>query len=61
MNNVNVAAIAYNANASCVVLAEGVTPDAELVMRAKEYSVCILGSEQNIYDTVLKINALITQ
>lgn len=58
MNNVNVAAIAYNVNAACVVLAEGVKPDAELVLRAKEHGVCILGSELNIYETALGINAL---
>jgi serine kinase of HPr protein (carbohydrate metabolism regulator) len=44
MQNVNVAAVAVLADVACVILAEGVTPDAALLDKARTQSVALLGS-----------------
>lgn len=51
MNNVNVAAVAYSKNASCIILAEGIKPDKELLEKALEYNISILGSIYPTYET----------
>ena len=43
MSNQNVAAVALMADVSCVVLTEGVRPDADLLRRAQEKEVNLLG------------------
>ncbi len=59
MNNVNVLAVASLADTSCVILAEGVTMDDELVQTAGEKDVNILRSEEPIYETAMKLSGLI--
>ena len=43
MSNQNVAAVALMADVSCVILTEGVQPDADLLRRAEEKEVNLLG------------------
>lgn len=43
MSNQNVAAVALMADVACVVLTEGVQPDADLLRRAREKEVNLLG------------------
>lgn len=49
MNNVNVAAVAVMCEAACVILCEGVEPDAALKERAAANGVCILCSQKDVY------------
>jgi len=49
MNNVNVAAVAVMCDAACVILCEGVVPDAALSERAAKEGVCILLSPKDAY------------
>jgi hypothetical protein len=49
MSNQNVAAVAILSEASCVVLAEEVSPDAELLHKAKEHGVNLLGSSRSVF------------
>ena len=58
MSNVNVAAVAALADVACVVLAEGVVPDAPLLSRAGMQGINLLGTELSVYDCAVKLGAL---
>ena len=58
MSNVNVAAVAALADAACVVLAEGVIPDAPLQSRAETQGINLLGAELGTYECAVKLGAL---
>ena len=47
MSNQNVAAVALMAEVSCVILTEGVAPDGDLLRRAQEKGVNLLGAGQD--------------
>ncbi|WP_297212763.1 DRTGG domain-containing protein [uncultured Flavonifractor sp.] len=49
MSNQNVAAVALMADVACVVLTEGVVPDADLLRRAEEKEVNLLGTGEDTY------------
>lgn len=49
MSNQNVAAVALMADVSCVVLTEGVQPDTDLLRRAREKEVNLLGIGSNSF------------
>jgi hypothetical protein len=53
MNNVNVLAVATLADVSCVILAEGVTLDADLLDLAKEKALNVFYSSMPIYETAV--------
>lgn len=55
MNNVNVCAVAYNNNAACVVLTEGVKPDDEMLQAGKKYGITVLGSVLDTYKTAVAL------
>jgi hypothetical protein len=55
MNNVNVAAVAYLANVSVVVICEGVKPDLNLVDKATIQGINIISTDLDIYNAVRKI------
>jgi predicted transcriptional regulator len=44
MSNINVAAVAELADVSCVILAEGVSPDEQLLQRAEKDNLALLQS-----------------
>lgn len=50
MSNVNVVAVASLADTACVLLAEGVTPDADVVETAKQKGINLLVSDRSAYD-----------
>lgn len=60
MTNVNVIAVASLADTSCVILAEGVAMDDELVHTAEAKDVNVLGSAEPIYETAVKLAGLIS-
>ena len=49
MSNQNVAAVALMAEVACVVLTEGVAPDGDLLRRAAEKGVNLLGTELDTF------------
>ena len=59
MNNVNVVAVASLADTSCVILAEGVDMTDELKQTAEAKDVNVLGSNEPIYETAVKLAGLI--
>ena len=58
MSNVNVAAVAALADVACVVLAEGVAPDAPLQSKAELQGINLLGTELSVYGCAVKLGAL---
>lgn len=60
MTNVNVIAVATLADTSCVILAEGVAMPDELVDTATAKDVNILGSDEPIYETAVKLAGLLS-
>ena len=61
MSNVNVAAVAMLTDVSCVILAQGVTPDEELLEAAERRGVCLLGSGLRAFELCTQLQALLTQ
>lgn len=59
MSNVNVAAVAALADVACVVLAEGVAPDAPLLDKARAQGITLLGTDLSVYDCAVKLSARI--
>ena len=51
MTNINIVAVAALADTSCILLAEGVTPEQSILDTAAQKGVNILQSEKPIYET----------
>lgn len=58
MSNVNVAAVASLADVACVILAEDVSADAELLRAAETRGINLLKSKLPAYEIAVKLNAL---
>lgn len=58
MSNINVVAVASLSDVACVVFAEGVVPDADVIETAKSKGINLLVSEMPIYETAIKLSAL---
>ena len=59
MSNVNVLAVATLSDVSCVILAEGVTLDSELIKTAESKDINVLVSPLPAYETALKLQSLL--
>jgi BioD-like phosphotransacetylase family protein len=59
MSNVNVAAVASLADVACVILAEGVTPDAELQKKLGIMDMPVFATDMSTYETAWKIHAIL--
>ena len=59
MGNVNAIAVAALADVSCIVLAEGVGPDAAALEKARENGIALLTSPQPVYPTAKAIEELL--
>ena len=55
MSNQNVAAVALMAEVACVVLTEGVAPDADLLRRAEEKGVNLLGTAEDTFTAAVRL------
>jgi hypothetical protein len=55
MANINAVAVASLAEIGVIVFADGVKPEAMVIEKAKENNINILLSNDNIFDTALKI------
>ncbi len=59
MNNINVAAVAVLRDVSCIILAEGVQPDENLLNKSEAEDLCLLGSDKNSYELAVEIASVI--
>ena len=59
MSNVNVIAVATLSDVACVVFAEGVEPDAELITLADAKGVNLLSSPMSAYGTAIKLHGVL--
>ena len=59
MSNQNVAAVALMTDAACVVLTEGVSPDGDLLRRAQEKGVNLLGTAEDTFAASARLAALL--
>jgi len=59
MGNVNAIAVAALADVSCIVLAEGVQPDAAALEKARENHIALLTSHRPVYPTAKAIEELL--
>ncbi|MCM1054644.1 MAG: hypothetical protein NC394_03890 [Bacteroides sp.] len=55
MGNVNAAAVAYAANVSCIILAEGAEADSEMLERSAEHGINVLGTELPVFEAAMAI------
>ena len=55
MSNVNVAAVAALSDVACVTLTENVSPDPDLLTRAKAQGITLLGSQKSTYETAVAL------
>ena len=59
MSNVNVIAVASLSDVSCVIFAEGVLPDAELIGLAESKGINLITSDMPTYETAVKLSELL--
>lgn len=59
MSNVNIVAVSTLADPACIVLSEGVRPDSETLVRAKEQGINILSTTLDTFDACARIASLI--
>lgn len=59
MSNINVVAVASLLDVSCVILAEGVTLEADVIKTAEEKGINILSSNLPSYETALLLSELL--
>ena len=58
MSNINVIAVASLSDVSCVIFAEGVVPDEDVIRAAEQKGVNLLVSDLPIYETAEKLSTL---
>lgn len=59
MSNVNIVAVATLADPACIILSEGVSPDADVLARAQSVGVNILGSKKDTFALCAEIAGLL--
>lgn len=59
MSNINILAVASLSDTSCIILAEGVTVDDEVIKTALEKEINILSTDMDIYSTAVYLNEII--
>jgi predicted transcriptional regulator len=55
MSNVNIVAVSTLADPACIVLSEGVLPDDDTLVRAKEQGINILTTSLDTFDACVRI------
>ncbi len=59
MSNINIIAVASLADTSCIIVAEDVLLDEEIINKANEKGINIISSSLSIYETALALNKLL--
>ena len=58
MSNVNIVAVAALVDMACIILAEGVAVDEDVVKKANTQGITILSTDKTCYETAVQINKL---
>ena len=61
MSNINIVAVAALADTSCIILAEGVVPEQNVIDTAKNKDINLFTTEKTAYEIALAISELIEQ
>ncbi|MBE6732521.1 MAG: hypothetical protein E7561_00790 [Ruminococcaceae bacterium] len=61
MSNINVAAVASLTDVACVILAEAVTMEADVLKTAEEKEINIISSPLSAYDTAVLLTELLNE
>ena len=61
MSNINVAAVASLTDVACVILAEAVTMEADVLKTAEEKEINIVSSSLSAYDTAILLTELLNE
>lgn len=59
MSNVNILAVAALADCACIILAEGVSLEEDILKTAKEKDINILYSDKSIYEIAVYLNSVL--
>lgn len=59
MSNINILAVASLSDTSCIILAEGVRVDEEVIKTAVDKEINILTTQMDIYNTAIRLNELL--
>lgn len=59
MSNINVVAVASLADVACVILAEGVAPDEDALLKARQQGINILSSSLTSYELCSELSLLL--
>lgn len=59
MSNLNIVAVCALADPACIVLSEGVKPDAEALRRAEEQGVNILSTDLDTFEACVRIASML--
>ena len=59
MSNANVAAVASLTDVACIILAEGVQPEPDLLAKAQAHDINLLGSGAGSYEIAIQLAALL--
>lgn len=59
MSNINILAVASLADTACIIIAEGVKLEAEVIETAKQKNINIIYSESGIYETAVCLSRLL--
>lgn len=59
MTNVNVAAVAILCDTACVILAQRMTPDENLLARAKRENLTLLGTADDVYTAAVRLGQVL--
>ena len=59
MSNINIVAVASLADVACVILAEGVTVDEDVINTAMQKNINILSSDLSAFDLCVKLSQIV--
>ena len=59
MSNLNILAVASLTDTSCIILAEGVTLEQEVIETAKQKNINIISTTSSIYDTAVILSQIL--
>ncbi len=57
MSNINIVAVAALVDMACIILAEGVAVDKEVIDKANSQGIIILSTDKNSYETAVAIHS----
>lgn len=55
IGNINAAAVSFSANTACIVLAESVEADGEMLAKTREYGINLIKTDLPVFEAALRI------